>query len=38
MDYEDLDTYNGKTDHDMWADFTCYDNTGDYIDKLNDWN
>lgn len=48
-EYEDLDTYNGDTVHDMWVDFDSYENTripeifdegnlDDYIDNLNDWD
>lgn len=47
--YDDLDTYNGVTEHDMWVDFDNYENTGvpdvlddsdfdNYIDNLNDWD
>lgn len=47
---EDLNAYNGDTEHDMWVDFTYHENTGelsdlfddealdDYIDNLNDWD
>lgn len=47
---EELDAYNGDTDHDMWVDFTYHENTGelpdlfddktvdDYINYLNDWD
>lgn len=50
MDYDDLDTYNGEADHDMWVDFTYHENTGElseefddedldeYIDNLDDWD
>ncbi len=49
MDYDDLDTYNGETEHDMWVDFDNYENTGnpnvfddvdldEYIDNFNDWD
>lgn len=27
--YEDLDTYNGDSEHDMWVDFDNYENTGE---------
>lgn len=27
-DFDDLDTYNGDTEHDMWVDFDNYENTG----------
>lgn len=47
-EYEDLDAYNGDTEHDMWVDFDNYENTGnpdvfdednldEYIDN-NDWD
>ena len=48
-EYEDLDAYNGDTEHDMWVDFDYNENTGElsspfedsdldqYIDNLNDW-
>ena len=26
--YDNLDTYNGDTEHDMWVDFDNYENTG----------
>jgi hypothetical protein len=34
MDYDDLDEYNGETEHDMWVDYDYNANTGelDYID------
>lgn len=47
---EELDAYNGETDHDMWVDFTYHEDTGEladlfdedsldnYIDNLNDWD
>lgn len=49
MDFDDLDTYNGDTAHDMWVDFDHYENTSnpnvfgdtdldEFIDKLNDWD
>lgn len=49
-DYEDLDAYNGDTEHDMWVDFDYNENTGElsgifddsdmdsYINNLNDWD
>lgn len=48
-EYDDLDTYNGDTVHDMWVDFDYYENTGnsdvfdednldDYVDNLDDWD
>lgn len=27
-EYDDLGTYNGDTEHDMWVDFDNYENTG----------
>lgn len=49
MDYNDLDAYNGDTEHDMWVDFDNFKNTGEpdvfdepdldnFIDNLNDWD
>ena len=47
---DDLDTYNGNTEHDMWVDFTTDQYTGeladifddsevdDFIDNLDDWD
>lgn len=26
--HEDLDTYNGDTEHDMWVDYENFENTG----------
>lgn len=48
-DNDDLDSYNGDTEHDMWVDFDNYENTGspdvfdeydldNVIDNLNDWD
>ena len=49
-DIANLDTHNGVTEHDMWADFDYNENTGKlqdlfnetaldkYIDNLNDWD
>lgn len=28
-DYDNLDIYNGDTEHDMWVDFTNYEYTGE---------
>ncbi|MCM1141547.1 MAG: hypothetical protein NC453_23495 [Muribaculum sp.] len=48
--YDDLDTYNGDTIHDLYVDSDYEINTGelpevfdetdldDYIDNLNDWD
>lgn len=45
---DDLSTYNGETEHDLWVDFTNYEYTGElreffedsdvekYIDDLED--
>ena len=47
---DDLDTYNGDSEHDMWVDFTTNQYTGeladifdeseidDFIDNLDDWD
>lgn len=34
MEYDDLGTYNGEAEHDMWVDYDRYVNTGepDYFD------
>lgn len=49
-EYEELDAYNGDTEHDMWVDFDYNENTGElsglfedpdidsYINNLNDWD
>lgn len=49
-EYEDLDAYNGDTEHDMWVDLDYNENTGElsgifddsdidsYINNLNDWD
>ena len=49
-EYDDLGTYNGDTEHDMWVDFDYHENTGElselfedsdldqYIDNHNDWD
>lgn len=29
MDIDNLDTYNGDTEHNMWDDFDNYENTGE---------
>ena len=47
--YDDIDTYNGIPEHDMWVDFDNYENTGtpdvfddpdldNIIDNLDDWD
>ena len=47
---DDLATYNGEDEHDMWVDFTTNQYTGElgqyfddtdvnnFIDKLDDWD
>ena len=47
---DDLATYNGDTEHDMWVDFSTHEYTGelanifdgsevdDFIDNLDDWD
>ncbi|MDE5967720.1 MAG: hypothetical protein K2G64_01325 [Muribaculaceae bacterium] len=49
-DFDDLETYNGDSEHDMWVDFDYNENTGELsdlfdetdldpnIDTLNDWD
>lgn len=49
-EYEDLDAYNGDTEHDMWVGCYYNENKGDlsgffedndmesYINNLNDWD
>lgn len=48
-EYENLDAYNGDTEHDMWVDVDNYENTGtpdvfdesgldEYFESLNDWD
>lgn len=47
--YNNLDSYNDDTFHDMYVDFDHYENTGspdvfdeadmdEFIDNLNDWD
>ena len=48
--YDDLDTYNGDAEHDMWVDFDYHENTGELpelfeesdldnnLNNLNDWD
>lgn len=47
--YDNLDSYNGDTVHDMYVDFDHYENTGtpdvfdeadidNFFDNLNDWD
>lgn len=33
---DDLDQYNGDTEHDMWVDFTYHENTGELADEFDD--
>ena len=35
-DFEDLNRYNGDTEHDIWEDFDYNENTGDLADILDD--
>ena len=43
---DDLATYNGDTEHDMWVDFTIHEYTGElndifedsHMDKFDDWD
>ena len=48
-DYNDLGSYTGAVEHDMWVDYDHYQNTGDpdvfneenideIVDELNDWD
>lgn len=49
-DLDDLDVYDGDTEHDMWVDFTTNQYTGEledifddsdidnFIDNLDDWD
>ena len=48
-DYNDLGSYNGDVEHDMWVDYDYYKNTGELdmfdeedideiVDELNDWD
>lgn len=48
-DFDELDTRNGDSVHDMWVDFDKIENTGttdvfdeteidNFIDNLNDWD
>lgn len=32
-EFDDLESYNGNTEHDMWVDYTYYKNTGE-LDEL----
>ena len=47
--FDDLDTYKGDTEHDMWVDFDNFENIGNsavfdetdidnFIYNLNDWD
>ena len=33
---DDLATYNGDTEHDMWVDFSTYENTGELGEIFDD--
>ena len=33
---EDLDRYNGDTEHDMWVDFTTHEYTGELDEYFDD--
>ena len=35
-EYEDLDAYNGGTEHDMWVDFDNNENTGELSGLFED--
>ncbi len=35
-DFNDLVTYNGDTEHDMWVDSTYHENTNKLIDLFDD--
>ena len=48
-DYDELGSYNGDVEHDMWVDYDHYQNTGEpdvfdkedideIVDELNDWD
>ncbi len=48
-EYDDLGTYTGDTEHDMWVDFDHYENTGtpdvfdddslgEYGEDLDNWD
>ena len=48
-DYDDLCSYNGDVEHDMWVDYDYYQNTGEpdvfdeedideIVHELNDWD
>lgn len=34
--YDDLDTYNGDPEHDMWVDSDYQENTGELTDTFGD--
>lgn len=36
MDYDDLDAYNGDTEHDMWVDYDYHENTGELVDIFDE--
>lgn len=35
-DFDDLGTYNGDTEHDMWVDTTFQENTGELYNEFGD--
>ena len=35
-EYDDLSTYNGDTEHDMWVDYSTYENTDELDDLFDD--
>lgn len=35
MDYDDLSTYNGDTEHDMWVDYDYNENT-DELEEVDE--
>ena len=45
-EFDDLATYNGDAEHDMWVDFTTHEYTGELddnfedseVDKFDDWD
>ena len=36
MDYDDLDAYNGDTEHDMWVNYDYHENTGELADIFDE--
>ena len=35
-EYDDLNTYNGDAEHDMWVDYTTNQNTGELEEYFDD--